>query len=218
MYTFNDFMNMGELQDQAVARIQADMNNLKAQQETKLTAMKMAATVNDAKAYTKAETDFNMLGEQIQAKVAELAQPVPYTPENVLAAWADYATEHNDALCVKMAEYEAARHEAARAYRELVDLQNTALKARAHFVGLLGGTDAGLDPITMLDNTQKVKSANGSRAAQVDILYFILTGEYPRANFAGLEQIIDYKVPATISDAEPYGVERNVLATAHLLL
>lgn len=218
MYTFNDLMHIGELQDRAVARIQADMNNLKAQQETKLTAMKMAATVNDAKAYTKAETDFNMLGEQIQAKAAELAQPVPYTPENVLAAWADYATEHNDALCVKMAEYEAARHEAARAYRDLVELQNTALKARAHFAGLLGGTDAGLDPIAMLPNEQRVKSANGSRAAQVEILYFILTGELPRANFAGLVQIIDSRIPATISDTEPYGQERELLSMAKLLL
>lgn len=223
MYSFDDFMNMDTLQEKALEAIRADIAKLTARRAEAMTALKMAATRGDAKAYNKADDEARALDAQIAEKTAEMAHPVPYTPEDVLAAWADYAEGHNAAMAEKMGEYEAARHEAAQTYRAMIDLQNEALFTRLRFAALAGlptqFTDFnGMAPVTLLNKGQRAKGETGGRYVPIDMLYFILTGEYPRGNYPGMVQVIDSQTPADILSYMPTGAEANALTLAKLTI
>lgn len=204
MYTFNDFTTFDRVETQRREKLSTDLDRLLARAQELAQAMKEAAEAEDTKAYSKAETEYNAIRAQVAAKEAAMKRPAEYTRENVLAVWADYAAEYNADFAELRARYEAARHEAALLYLDLVQAQGRALAYRQTFARLAGsdpaqGIPADLAELDTLPRDTEVRHNGRADAISADALCYMLAGDIPRTAYFGIKQVTHSREPAEIN-------------------
>lgn len=205
MYTFDDFTNFDRVETQRREKLSADLARLLDRAQELAQAMKEAAEAEDTKAYSKAETEYNAIRAQVTAKEAAMKRPAEYTRENVLSVWADYAAEYNADFAELRARYEAARHDAARLYLDMVQAQGRALAYRQTFARLAGYDPAryehpaDLAELATLPRDAEVRHNGRSDAISADALCYMLSGDIPRTAYFGIKQVTQAQVPEKIN-------------------
>ena len=203
MYTFDDFTHFDRVETQRREKLSADLARLLDRAQELAQDVKKAAEAEDTKAYTKAETEYNAIRAQVSAKEQAMKRPAEYTRENVQAVWADYAAEYNAEHAELCARYEAARHEAAQLYLDMVQAQGRALAYRQTFARLAGYDPtryeypADLAPINMLSHDTEIP--HGRNKISADALCYMLAGDIPRSAYYGIKQVTQSRVPEKIN-------------------
>lgn len=201
MYTMKELLNMGQIEQQARARIRGEIATLKARAAEMEAAKRKALEDEDAEAYSKADfanLSINAQLDKQRAELEHLEQAHSYTDDNVLMAWADYAAEYNERFTAALADYEAARYELAQKFRDLITMQGKALCVRESMQRLLHPADvlhfttdsrlAALDMIPNDAHTRARTDPNGN-SALVDAIYFCAHDDLPRGAYSTVAQI-----------------------------
>ena len=196
-----ELLNMGQIEQQARARIRGDIATLKARAAEMETIKSKALEAEDAETYNKADFTSKSIAAQLDKQRAELdhlEQAHSYTDDNVLMAWADYADEYNGRFAEALAEYEAARYELAQKFRDLITMQGKALCVRESMHRLLHPadvlhftTDSRLAALDMIPNDAhtRARTAPNSNSALVDAIYFCAHDDLPRGAYSTVAQI-----------------------------
>lgn len=197
MYTMKELLNMGQIEQQARARISGEIARLKTRAAEMEAAKRKALEDEDAEAYSKADFANLSINAQLDKQRAELARieaEHSYTDDNVLMAWAEYTDEYNGHFAEALADYEAARYELAHKFRDLIIMQGKALCVRESMHRLLHPgdvlhltTDSRLAPLDMIpnDTRKRAKPINGgSNGALVDAIYFCAHDDLPRSEYS----------------------------------
>lgn len=205
MFTLEDFARFDRVETQRKEQLAADLDRLMGRAQDLAQAMKTAAEAEDTKGYIKAEAEYNAIRAQIAAKeAAQGSAGKQYTHADVLTTWADYAAQRNAEYAAKLAEYEAARREAARLYLDLVMDQGRALEYRQTFARLAGGDGVtvpdDLAPLDLLPRDAET-AHKGPRYDPIsaDALCYMLAGDIPRTAYAGVKSITHTQTPAAIN-------------------
>ena len=201
MYTMKELLNMGQIEQQARARIRGEIARLKARAAEMEAAKGKALETEDMEAYNRADFTSKSTQAQLDKQRAELAHiesAHSYTDDNVLMAWADYADEYNGHFAQALADYEAARYELAHKFRDLITMQGKALCVRESMQRLLHPADvlhfttdsrlAALDMIPNDAHTRARTDPNGN-SALVDAIYFCAHDDLPRGAYSTVAQI-----------------------------
>lgn len=203
MYTMNELLNMGQIERQARARIRGEIASLKTRAADMQAAMGKALEAEDAEGYSKADFANKSIQAQLdkqQAELTHLEQAHSYSDDNVLMAWADFAVEYNAQFDGALAEYEAARHELAHKFHDLMAMQGKAQFVRAEMNRLLHPDDVftftidnRLAPLDTIPNGQryKAKPAGSHLHALVDAVFFCQHDDIPRRQYADMAQIAE---------------------------
>lgn len=195
MYTIDELLNMGKIEQQTRASIKGEIDSLERRAAEMQAVMTKALEDEDAGTYGKAEFTSKSIQAQIEkqrARLAQLEQSHGYTDENVLIVWAEYATEYNEQFAAAKAEYEAARYHLAKKFRDLVTMQGQALCVLNAMDRLLHPVDkswftrdprlARLDQLPN-DRSHQATPANGANSALIDAIYFCVYNDLPKGMF-----------------------------------
>lgn len=195
MYTIDELLNMGKIEQQTRAGIKGEIDTLERRAAEMQAVMTKALEDEDAGTYGKAEFTSKATQAQLdkqRARLAQLEQSHSYTDENVLTVWAEYATEYNEQFAAAKAEYEAARYHLAKKFRDLVTMQGRALCVLDAMHRLLHPGDvfyftrdprlARLDQLPN-DRNHQATPSNGANAALIDAIFFCVYNDLPKGMF-----------------------------------
>lgn len=94
---------------------------------------------SDSKSYLACQDDLRQIEADLFIERKKLEkQRKPFTEADVREAWTDYATAYNKGMQSKMKDFQKALTAFIDAYKDMVDLQNDALKNRETCADLLG--------------------------------------------------------------------------------
>lgn len=229
MYTYNELKNIEAIREAKREEIRAQLADIERKRREAETDMRMAAAAMDKKAFLDAENEQRALEAQLGALRDKLANPAPVERENILLAWNDYADEYNQTFDKKLEAYTAARKKAAALYLDLAKAQGAALVERDRFARMLGADPAYLAAgfsdlpemarLHLLQNGHETRvSAYTGGKGQIEPLCYILTGDLPRWTFAGLKQIVDSRLPASINPTTLTGTAAAVATSTGLTI
>lgn len=137
-YTMAEIINLQGEELKARAEREEDLRRLAGEQMENRAKMQAAAEAGDLDAIGALREEGQRLQDRITVTRAQLSTPKYYTREDAAQAYKGYAADYNKRFRSKLEEYHAARHELFAKFRELIQMQNDALKVRAKCVGLIG--------------------------------------------------------------------------------
>lgn len=195
MYTIDELLNMGKIEQQTRASIKGEIDTLQRRAAEMQATMTKALEDEDAETYSKSEFTSKSIQAQLEkqrARLAQLDQSHGYTDDNVLTAWAEYAAEYNARFADALAEYEAQRYNLALEFRKLITMQGQALCVLNAMDRLLHPVDkswftrdprlAQLDQLPN-DRGHQAKPMTGANPALIDAIYFCVYNDLPRGMF-----------------------------------
>lgn len=217
MYTFDELQHVDKIEAEIKARIESRLAELEARKRELDMAADNALSENNAEGFTKADNERRMVSAQIIAARAELAETVSIEPANVTLVWSEYAEEYNAQFDKAMAEYAKARHKAAQLFLAMVKAQSVALEKYAYFSKLIGNHGE-LEELHMMDNNPNVTVYHRNNKIQPDAVCYINSGDISRHAYAGIVQVVNSRIPASIREEMPTGMENLVISLAGLTI
>ena len=114
-------------------KLSAEIEDLIRQESEMTAAANEAAASGDVDLYMKKAKEKERITATIYVKRMQLEKPAPYSASDVLASWKDYVERYNRDFTRKLEGYQKAAEALRGLFRDLIDLQNTALKDRERF-------------------------------------------------------------------------------------
>lgn len=112
-------------------------------------AANTAAASGDVDAYMAKAKEKERVSATIYVKRMQLDKLKPFSDADVLASWKEYVERYNKAFDKALAEYEKESASLRSKYRDLVELQNSALRERERFSAFTGEPLDGV-PMSMI--------------------------------------------------------------------
>lgn len=183
-------------------KISASIEDLLRQEAELNNAATAAAESGDVDGYLSKSKEKDRVTATIFVKRRQLDKLAPFTDEDVVDSWREYAVQYNKAIDKKIADYERQRKALREAYLDLCKTQNSALIERARYGEFV--TDAGAlncVDITLLDNSNSIRVFGGNMIAETADMRFCRAGcaslEEDQDMTAFFNSVVRQRVPYT---------------------